>query len=49
MNWAGDEARGVSTGQVMKEGQWGIAEGFEARGWGGDTSITFIVYKGSMS
>lgn len=48
-NWAGDEAGGISTGQIMKEGrtmkegQSGSIEGFEAWGWARDMSITFIV------
>lgn len=48
-NWAGDEAGGISTGQIrkegriVKEGQWETTEGFEAWGLVGDTSITFVV------
>ena len=47
-NWGGDEAREISSSQIMKEGgtmkerQWGTIEEFEAWGPVGDTSITFI-------
>ena len=48
-NWAGDEAGGMSTvhmmkeGKTMREGQWEPQKGLKPGVGGGSTSVTYIV------